>query len=352
MTTGPALHASRQGYREATASARDFVCGDCRGELVVLWMGDAYRAVCAHDQSHASLLSRHQPAEDDLRRRIEADPRLAHALAVQGARVPLTTRALSDLSQEQLQSRVEARFAGIADATPALRAQIVGLAKLYRLDPLFDLTIYEGQPYVTYEGRLRKLREAAEYRGHTVRPLDRAEKAAWGYAPDDLVVQCDVEMSGRGIVRDWGVVHRGEIERALQRARELQRRPAPVGVHPQLIALKRAVARASRQAVGIHLPTLDREDEATPVRVTEVRAELAPRAVAAPDPEAVARRRFWATAQGAPPDGLGLSDDEIYALLDVETLREYPGGWDRALSDLAERAERAVEEADESEQAS
>lgn len=273
MSTTGMQHSSRQGYREAEAVARDRVCGDCQGELVVRWGGDAYRAECARDDMHEHVVSRREIARDDIRRRVEAEPRLAHALAVQGARVPLTTRAIGDLSQEQLQSRVDARFAGVAEATPAVRAQIVGLAKLYRLDPLFDMTLYEGRPYVTYEGRLRKLREAPGYQGHVVRPLGRAELEAWGYATDDLVVQCDVDMGPHGTVTDWGVVRREEIDRALARARETHRQPAPVGGHPQQIALKRAIARASRQAVGVDLPTLGIEDDAVspPPRVTEVR---------------------------------------------------------------------------------
>lgn len=65
--------------------------------------------------------------------------------------------------------------------------------------------------------------------------------------------------------------------------------------------------------------------------------EELPQASAAAGSEAKARARFWAVARGEPPDGLGLDEQRVHALLGVETLTGYPGGWDSALAELRER---------------
>jgi hypothetical protein len=325
MATTDLATTSRDGFKEAERTVRDYVCGDCGGRLTAIWRGDRYAAVCARwPDEHEHLRSHAEAAADDLRQRLEDNPKLAQTLAMHGAPIPLTSQALRSLSDEQLRSRVEVKFADMGDATPALRGQIIALCKTYLLDPVFDLMIYQGRPYITYEGRLRKLRESAYYRGHKVRPLLRDEKEAWSFKPEDIVVVCEVDMGSHGTVTDFGVVRAvGEVSPVARQ-------------HPQQLAIKRAVARASRQAVGIDLPTFD-----VGVRSVIDITEEPQRRTALEDGETMARKRFWATARGAPPNGFGLTDEQAHELLGVETLSGYPGGWDQALSDLTEKiAER------------
>jgi hypothetical protein len=143
-------------------------------------------------------------------------------------------------------------------------------------------------------------------------------------------------MGAHGHIIDYGVVYAKERERAHPNT--------PVAKQPQLIALKRAIGRASRQAVGIDLPTWDTFSNS----VIEVApGRLSSSGVALTDPEAEARKRFWAAARSAPPDGLGLTETEVHELLGVETVSGYPGGWYQALSDLTERAAERGAEIDE-----
>jgi hypothetical protein len=335
------LVATRQGFAEAERTVRDYVCGDCGGVLVVLWRGDRYAAVCSRwPQEHLHLKSHTQVQQDEIRARLERDPKLTRTLAVQGAQVPLTTRAIKELDNAKLMARIPDRYGASIEVSQPQKLQIAQMARLYGLDPMWDLMIYEGKPYITYDGRLRKLREHPDYRGHKVRPLARSEKEEWAYDPRDIVIQVDIDMGLRGLVTEWGVVRQSEIEGALvtQRANN-SRKPAPVASHPQQIALKRAVARGSRMAVGIDLPTVIDASS----RVIDVQEVGQPRE-RPPDAETIARKRFWATAHAAAPDGLGLDDADVHRLLGVETVNGYPGGWDQALSDLTERAAQDLAE--------
>jgi hypothetical protein len=345
MTTD--LATSRQGYDEAVRTARDYQCADCGGVLLVRWRGDRFVANYGrYPDDHEHIRSHADIQADDVRERLERNPQVARALAVQGSSVPLTTQAIKELDNEKLMARVPDRYGSTIEVSKPMKIQLAQLARIYGLDPLWDLMLYEGRPYVTYDGRLRKMREHPEYRGHKVRPLSRAEKEEWGYDPADLVIQCDVDMGPRGVITDWGIVRASEVKGALERAERGRdgrpTKPAPVASHPQQIGIKRAVYRASKQAVGIDLPTII-ESGGRVIDVQEVQPRQHP--LPAGDAEAQARRRFWSIARGSPPDGLGLDDADIHRLLQVETLKDYPGGWDQALSDLTERA--AADDAEE-----
>jgi len=325
-------------FADAEHLARDFVCGDCGAEMVVLKIvGEPWRARCGKQPSeHETIVLRTERQKDEVRQRLERDPRVAQALAIQGARAPLTSQAIAELDNAKLLARVPDRYGTTIEVSPQQRVMLAQIARLYQLDPLWDLMLYEGRPYVTYEGRLRKLREAAGYQGHRVRPLNREEKEAWGFDPQDLVVQCDVEMGSHGVVTDWGVVRAEEITAAIEKQRRNNAsKPAPVASHPQQFALKRAIARASRQAVGIDLPTWGAGEV---VDVEPVREAPPDRPRLVDDTEARQRARFWAIAKGEPPEGLGIDERQVHELLGVETLTGYRGGWDQALSDLTEAA--------------
>ncbi len=321
------------GYQAAKDLARDNLCANGH-ELVVKWStsDSHYVAVCVRrDCEGAGIRSRRDADQDDLRERFARNPQLSQSLAVRD--VPLTTQAIRELDNDKLMARVPDRYGTSIEVSKPMKLQLAQLARLYGLDPLWDLMVFEGHPFVTYDGRLRKLREHPDYRNHRVRPLNKTEKEEWGYEPGDLVIQCDVDMGQRGVITDWGIVRATEVSAALERAKRDGKKSAPVGIHPQQIAIKRAVARASRQAVGIDLPTVI---ESQPGRV--IVQEMGARPPSAMDSEMLAQRRFWSTARSGPPDGLGLSDAEVHRLLGVETLTGYPGGWEQALSDLTERA--------------
>jgi hypothetical protein len=303
------------GYEQAKIIAKDAVCM-AGHELQVVWAREHFEAACVTQGCDArGIVPRHELERDRIRERLERDPQLATALAVAGSNAPLTSQALKGLSGDQMRTRVDHAFAGVKEATPEIRTQILAVAQLYGLDPLRELRLFQGGIYIEFEGWMRKRREHPNFRGEIeLRPLTKQEKEEWGFAPGDVVIKNTIDMGPQGQVFDFGVVR-------------AQGETSPVArQHPQLLAIKRARVRTARIATGIDLPTII---DIGPARVVDIQP-----IEKLQDGEASARRRFWAIARGE----LGLSEERVHELLRVQTVNGYPGGWTSALNDLTERA--------------
>lgn len=164
------------------------------------------------------------------------------------------TRAIQAFTDRQLKQRIElnkaARF-GLESATAAQLNVVFILCKRWQLDPVTDLTLYQGHPWITLEGHLRLLQRHPDYRGFEQRPLSKDEKLAWGYEADDLVVATTIRTAQWGDITQWGKVSRTEINEARDRAADERKRTAPVGMHPVEMAQKRSLARTQRAAFGM-----------------------------------------------------------------------------------------------------
>lgn len=168
----------------------------------------------------------------------------------------LATRDARELSDDQLKRRLQlSRGAGygLQQATPAQLEVVFLLCQRYKLDPLTDLTLYEGRPWITIDGRVRLMRRHPEYRGYDCQPLTAAQKEAWGYEADDIVVECTVRTTTWGDIKARGKVSRAEFEGKQPRSNPVAK------VHPVEMAEKRAIARAERAAFGQDA-VLDEED--------------------------------------------------------------------------------------------
>jgi hypothetical protein len=114
------------------------------------------------------------------------------------------------------------------------------------------------------------LRRHPDYRGYACRPLLKDEKVAWGFEPEDIVVECVIRTATWGEISARGRVAATEVEGARERARQSGRKAAPIGTHPVEIAEKRAIARAERAAFGQEAVLDDEEiEEATHVVIAE-----------------------------------------------------------------------------------
>src|SRR5215471_5115152 len=149
------------------------------------------------------------------------------------------------LTDTQIKSRIQLnrdlRF-GLEGATAAQLNVIFVLAQRWRLDPVTDLTLYQGRPWITLEGHLRLMREHPEYRGFESRPLGKAEKEEWGYAVDDIVVETTIHTAGCGDIKARGRALRPEIEESREQARQNKRRSPPVGIYDVETAENRSIA--------------------------------------------------------------------------------------------------------------
>jgi hypothetical protein len=172
----------------------------------------------------------------------------------------LATREFSDADIKRRMEAARTPGFGLERATSAQLNIIFLLAQRYDLDVVTDITLFQGRPWITLDGRLRMLRRHPDFRGVRTRPLSAEEKANWGYAADDLVVEATVKTAR------WGeLTARGKVS-----APEMGRN-TPTGTHPTEMAEKRAIARAARLAFGQDVP--DEADAAVQI-IERTRPEL------------------------------------------------------------------------------
>lgn len=183
---------------------------------------------------------------------------------------PTTALATREFTDRQIHNRIKAAAEpgfGLAKATPAQLNMIYILATHYDVDPAVDITLYREQPMFTIDGRVRLMKRHPQYRGYVTRPLSKDEKEAWGYKPEEIVVECSIR------TKDWGeIAARGKVS-----PDEFGRQPVAKS-HPQEMAEKRAIARASRMAFGQDVPDEDEvgyiiEQQNDPVRAALSSAE-------------------------------------------------------------------------------
>lgn len=180
----------------------------------------------------------------------------------------MTDNALA-VRDKRIQTRMELNKQagyGLEKANKAQLNIIFLLCQRYGLDPVTDITLFQGRPFITIDGRLRLLRKHPEYRGYTCRPLGAPEKEMWGYAADDVVVECTIRTTSYGEISARGKCNPKEGQ--------------PVGkLHPVELAEKRAIARAERAAFG--MDTVLDDDEVSTTTVTLVQERDDPVKIAA-----------------------------------------------------------------------
>jgi hypothetical protein len=163
---------------------------------------------------------------------------------------PVTGLARREFSDQQIRTRLDAAKStkgyGLESASVEQINMVFLLAQHYDVDPAVDITLYQGRPWFTIDGRVRLMRRHPQYRGYRTRPQPPDEKMLWGYKPDEIVVECCIQ------TRDWGeITARGKVM-----PDEFARQPV-AKAHPQEMAEKRAIARASRMAFGQDVPDED-----------------------------------------------------------------------------------------------
>lgn len=134
---------------------------------------------------------------------------------------------------------------GLEGGTSAQLQLLALYCQKFQLLPGDEVTLYQGRPYITIDGRVTLMRRHPHYRGHSMRPLSKDEKLQWGYAPDDIVVEATVRTSRNGDISGMGKVSMAE------RNGTAGGRQNPVArQHPVEMAQKRALSRVERYAFG------------------------------------------------------------------------------------------------------
>jgi hypothetical protein len=163
----------------------------------------------------------------------------------------MDSTALTTMSETKMMERINnARFPQeLSIPEKKLLAQV---AITYGFDPLMgEISIYQGRPYVSIDGRYRKAQETGNLIGVKTRPATKEEREAWEIPDGDYFFHAEVYVKGGGFncFEGWGRVRKAERNDA--------GKFKPVDVNPQRMAEKRAEAQALRKAFHIPLPSLE-----------------------------------------------------------------------------------------------
>jgi hypothetical protein len=158
----------------------------------------------------------------------------------------------SDYSMASLERRIRLNQQsgwGLEKGTGAQLNLLALFCQKHHLLPGDDVTLYEGKPWITVDGRVKLLRRnhRDEYRGFLQRPLSNDEKVEWGWSPKDIVIETTIRTVTYGEIKAYGRVSLAEAQG--QSVQGVRHNPV-ARFQPVEMAMKRSLARAERFAFG------------------------------------------------------------------------------------------------------
>lgn len=219
-------------YDELKQLAKSHECGACHSGVTVAWVGGKYVLRCARDINHNTICNKKRYSES-LEKEIYKS---------------MTTQ-LAKMDEAKMIARVnQAKFP--QQLTPADKNVLVRAALDYGLDPLMgELSIYQGKPFISIDGRIRKAHESGLFEGIESRPATQEERQARGTPDGNKLWRSEVFKKGcsRGFV-GWGEV----------RAKEMTgNEHLPTVGWPDRMAEKRSQVMALRLAFYLPLPSFE-----------------------------------------------------------------------------------------------
>jgi len=208
------------------------VCGECGGRLNIAFIGGKNVLRCANLEHHT--ITMHDYKNEERIRQHKMD-----------------STALTKLTENQMLARVSMGGKFVDDLNPVEKRKLASLARFYGFDPAMgEMTIYQGRPYVSIDGRYRKAQETGKFNGVESRPATKEEYESQRIPPEDYLWRADVHVKGAAYpFVGWGRVFAGETMGG--------KGFKPVEKNPQRMAEKRAEAQALRKAFHIELPSIE-----------------------------------------------------------------------------------------------
>ncbi|MDP2718904.1 MAG: hypothetical protein Q8P44_03615, partial [Dehalococcoidia bacterium] len=236
-----------------------YVCAVCDGLLTIAWGGsigiNSHVLRCGVAILHEGI-TRHDKKFQKRKKEFYGN---------------METTSLMAMDEKTMLQRVEmARFP--QELTKSDKVLLSQVAITYGFDPLMgEVSIYQGRPYVSIDGRYRKAQDTGLLDGVDTRPATGAEREQWEIPDGDYFFRSEVYVKGasRPFV-GWGRVFKAETIVPAGKTAYL-----PVQKNPQRQCEKRAEAQALRKAFHIPLPSVedigspDTEPEVIQARVVE-----------------------------------------------------------------------------------
>ena len=220
------------------ARLKSHVCGDCGSRLEIAWGGgqgyDGYILRCGNI-THNTITARIKKSE----LRIEGEKifRRLHGM---------DTTALMKMDKPTMLARIgQAKFP--KDLTKTEQTLMCEVAISYGFDPIMqELMIYQGNPYVTINGRYRKAQETGQFDGMDSRPATESERKARNAKQGDFLYRCEVwRKDASHPFVGWGRV----LEKETHGSEHL-----PIVKDPDRQAEKRAESMGLRKAFSMPFP--------------------------------------------------------------------------------------------------
>ena len=265
---------TKQDMRRVEANG--YLCRECQSRLIVTWSSEknCFILRCSEDINHTGITRHDIKFENKLRR--------YHSME---------STELMRMGESQMLKRVEmAKFP--QELTVADKKLLAQVAITYGFDPLMgEVSIYQGRPFVSIDGRYRKAQESGLLDGVETRPATEQERKDWQIPDGDYFFRAEVYVKGASHpFIGWGRVHKAETIGG--------KGFKPVEKNPQRMAEKRAEAQALRKAFHIPLPSV--EDIGTPeydIESTAVAVNTTTGEIAEPKPRKEKQAKIEEPAQ-------------------------------------------------------
>ena len=214
-------------------------CGDCGAQLIIAWGGslgiDSYILRCGKDIKHNTISDYKKPSKE-----------VEEGLKIYRRIYGMDTKALMVMDKQTMLARVgQAKFP--KELTKAEATLMCEVAISYGFDPIMtELMIYQGNPYVTINGRYRKAQETGQFDGIDTRPATKQERIERNAKEGDYLYRCEVwRKDASHPFVGWGRVGKKETEGNIN---------LPIVKDPDRQCEKRAEAMGLRKAFSMPIP--------------------------------------------------------------------------------------------------